>query len=80
MAMLTPERISAYHEAYANDREPGAFERTIRAVWSEAVEAAQVALLAPHTVGKSAAIPESMTIAEWACDIVGTLKNAKETA
>ena len=77
--MLTPERMTELHAAYANDREPGAFERTIRAVWSEAVEAAQVALLAPHTVGKSAAIPESMTIAEWACDIVGAIKNAKET-
>ena len=37
--MLTPEKVSAHHAAYANDREPGAFERVLRAVWDDACEA-----------------------------------------
>lgn len=38
--MLTPERMSDLHAAYANDREPGAFERVLAQVWNEAVDLA----------------------------------------
>ena len=37
--MLTPERMAELHAAYANDREPGAFERVLVRVWNECAEA-----------------------------------------
>lgn len=52
---LTPEKLTAWHAAYANDREPGAFERVLVQVWDAACEAcAETAMTtSDHELGGS---------------------------